>query len=93
MTHLPLWRVFIVATAATCITAGCSPSGHRKATVIKMAYIGAPENLSEDPDCQVLWNDIARYGIAMDELRNDWNQVILNSASLLIENGCVRKRR
>ncbi|MBI4125534.1 MAG: hypothetical protein HY609_04925 [Deltaproteobacteria bacterium] len=65
-------------------------SGYRKAKVIKMAAIWAPPNLADDDECEVLYSNITRYGIEMDEGRDDWNQVILTSIYQLIEKGCVK---
>lgn len=73
------------------LSPACTSSGYRKATVIEMARISEPANLSDDPECRTLWGDIARYGIEMDRARNDWNQVILGSAELLIERRCVKR--
>ena len=84
-----LWQVIIVV--ATIATVACAPSGYRKATVVKMADVFEPDNLSDAPECRALWGNIARYGIEMDNAREDWNQVILASASELIERGCVAR--
>ena len=71
-------------------TTGCDRY-HRSTTVIKIAVIPVPSNLSDAAECQTLWGDISRHGIEMDALRKDWNQVVLNSTTLLIEKGCVKK--
>lgn len=70
---------------------GCNSeqSSYRKATVVKMSAIWAPANLANDSECRALYSNITRYGIDMDESRNDWNQVILASIYKLIERGCV----
>ena len=66
-------------------------SGYKKVTVVKMALISTPDNLLDTTSCRQLWGDIQRYGLDMDEAREDWNQVILNSAYRLIEEGCVKR--
>ena len=70
---------------------GCTEAGYSRVTVAKMALISTPDNLSEDPDCQAWWGNIARAGMDMDKFSKDWNDVILDSATFLIENGCVQR--
>lgn len=65
--------------------------GYRKATVIKMSMIFEPDNLADDVGCRELWGNVARFGIEMDRARNDWNEVVLESATALIEQGCVKR--
>ena len=83
-----------IAIAAISVAAfsSCTESGYRKATVVKMAMIFEPDNLADDSECRELWGNISRYGMDMDTARKDWNQVILNSVSALIERGCVKQR-
>jgi hypothetical protein len=85
----PSWQIIIVI--ATIASVACAPSGYRKATVVKMAHIFEPDNLSDNPECNALWGHTARYRIEMDNAREDWNQVILASASELIQRGCVAR--
>ena len=40
----PSWQIIIVI--ATIASVACAPSGYRKATVVKMAHIFEPDNLS-----------------------------------------------
>jgi hypothetical protein len=68
----------------------CVPDGYRKATVVKMAAVYTPTNLADSYDCQNLWGTIARFGVDMDNVSDDWNQRILTAAFDLIERGCVR---
>ena len=84
MMRQPEW---LVIGFTLCVVSGCTESGYRRAKVIKMAVISTPDNLADDPLCQELWGNIARYGIDMDTACDDWNQIILNAASELIENG------
>lgn len=70
----------------------CASFGYRRATVVKMAAVYTPENLDAGSECQELWANLARYGVQMDELRQDWNKIVLDSASVLIEKGCVKSR-
>jgi hypothetical protein len=85
-----LWSLWILLCVAA-LTTNCD-SGYRKATVIKMATIPMPQNLADVEECRTLWSDIQRYGIDMDNLRKDWNNVVLGAAFQLIERGCVKSR-
>jgi hypothetical protein len=82
-----LWGVVLAIVGLV----GCSPAGHTRSTVIKLAYIPIPDNLSDDAQCRELWGNIARYGIEMDSARSDWNQIVVSSAALLVERGCVKR--
>ena len=48
---------------------------------------------ASDSECQALWGNIASAGIDMDDFSDDWNDVVLDSATLLIEEGCVQNTR
>lgn len=87
-------KLFLVAIfgISVLLISACD-SGYRKAKVIKMAAVWAPSNLADNDECASLYSNITRYGIEMDEGRDDWNQVILTSIYQLIENGCVKVKR
>lgn len=68
-------------------------SGYTRVKAAKMASIHVPSNLSSDSECQDLWANIARAGMDMDNFSDDWNDVILDSATFLIEKGCVQSAR
>jgi hypothetical protein len=70
----------------------CAGLGYRRATVVEMAAVYTPDNLNGTNECQELWANLARYGVHMDKLRPDWNKIVLDSASALIEQGCVKSR-
>jgi len=78
--------------AAAVSPPGCD-SSYKRVTVVKMASIYTPDNLSSDPDCQGWWSNIARAGIDMDDFGKDWNDTVLDSATFLIENGCVHRAK
>ena len=73
------------------VLTSCGSGYQRSATVTKIAMINPPDNLSDASECRVLWNDISRFGIEMDKASKEWNQIILNTAGLLIEKGCVKR--
>ena len=81
------WRVGLLLALLGAVA--CSSSGFTRATVVKLVSIQPPPNLSDDSTCVALWGNIARYGQEMDHARTDWNQVVIESASMLIERGCV----
>lgn len=78
--------------ALLCLTAfaivACD-SGYRKAKVVKLVSIDTPANLSTDSHCRSLWRDIQRFSLEMDELSDEWNEYIVESAYQLINRGCV----
>ena len=73
-------------------TNGCF-SSYKRVTVVKMSSIVVPSNLSPDSECQALWGNISQAGMDMDDYSDDWNDVVLDSATLLIEEGCVQNTR
>ena len=77
---------------ATFVPPGCK-TGYTRVTAVRMASIYTPDNLSTDSDCQSWWANIARAGIDMDDFSDDWNDTILDSATFLIENGCVQRAK
>lgn len=85
-----LYRLAVVFVSALALTS-CN-SGYKKVTVVKMASIFTPSNLLDTAECRQLWGDVQRFGLEMDEAREDWNQIVLNNAFQLIERGCVKQR-
>ena len=82
----------LVAVWFLVTTNGCF-SSYKRVTVAKILSISVPSNLSSDSECQALWGNIASAGIDMDDFSDDWNDVVLDSATLLIEEGCVQNTR
>ena len=72
------------------LATACGPSNYKTTRAVRIAHIQAPSHLADDEECQTLWNDIARYGVGMDDLSEDWNQVVLNSAGLSVDRARMR---
>ena len=85
-----LTRLVVVLLSTLALTS-CD-SDYKKVMVVEMAEIFTPDNLLQTTDCMQLWSDIQRFGLEMDEAREDWNQVVLNNAYQLIEQGCVQRK-
>lgn len=70
---------------------GCD-SGHETVTVVTPVSIGTPTNLLQTQECKDLWGNVQRFGLGMDKASKEWNEVVIESAMLLIEKGCVERR-
>ena len=78
--------------ALLCLALAACDSSYEKVTVVKLLFVPTPPNLLETPRCMNLWGNIERYGMAMDKAANNWNDIVIDSAVELIEEGCVKRR-